>query len=143
MLKSYSIRTKVLVVLSSIGLLAAGISSYLGYRVARQALTDQAFEKLIAVRDMKANHLEDYFDDVSNQVLTFSENRMIIEAAKVLRIAYRELGGELAWDEGQIEEYEQQLRLYYHDQFVPRLNANLQQDAAVSDYWPEEATASL
>ena len=143
MLNKYSIRIKVLVVLSSIALLAAGVSSYLGYRVAKEALAEQAFEGLIAVREMKANHLEDYFRDVSNQVRTFSDDRVVIDAVKVLRTAYTELETELAWDQEQTEEYERELRRYYHDQFLSRLNANLGEGASVSDFWPREATARM
>ena len=141
MLNKYSIRNKVLVILSSTGILAAGISSYLGYRVAKEALTDQAFKQLVAVREMKANHVEDYFTGISDQVLTFSENRMIIEAAKAFRTAFRNIEVELALDKKQIGESERQLRMYYQDQFLPRLNANLVEEVPLSDYWPEGQTA--
>jgi anti-anti-sigma regulatory factor/HAMP domain-containing protein len=143
MLNKYSIRTKVLVILSSIAILAAGISSYLGYQVAEEALTDQAFKQLVAVREMKANHVEDYFTGISDQVLTFSENRMIIEAASAFRAAFRNLETELALDRNQIREYERQLRIYYQDQFLPRLNANLMEQVPLSDYWPEGQTAKI
>ncbi len=59
MFSSLTIRTNLLAILSATAVLSAGISSYIGYQTAQQALEEQSFNKLTAVREMKANRIED------------------------------------------------------------------------------------
>ncbi len=47
---------------------------------ASQAIEEQASERLIAVRDIKQGQIEDYFATIQNQVLTFANDKMIIDA---------------------------------------------------------------
>jgi hypothetical protein len=68
-------------------MIAAGVAAYMGYVDGRSALENQAFAKLTAVREMKASHVEDYFQQIRQQVLTFSENRMVIDAMRNFRNA--------------------------------------------------------
>jgi hypothetical protein len=75
-----TIRARILVLLALVSILAAGISSYVGYRIARQALEEQAFHKLTALREMKASQVEDYLKSIADQVITFSEDRMTVES---------------------------------------------------------------
>jgi methyl-accepting chemotaxis protein len=60
------------------------ISSYITEKVATEAgaraIQDQAQQRLIAVRDMKKSEIENYFTQISRQVLTLADDRMIIEA---------------------------------------------------------------
>ncbi|MBF0288941.1 MAG: methyl-accepting chemotaxis protein [SAR324 cluster bacterium] len=51
-------------------------------------LRSEAINKLIAVRDIKRTAVARYFRDIKNQVLTFSEDKMIIDAMVQFRQAF-------------------------------------------------------
>ena len=71
-----TISRKLLIILTLVAVVSAGTTSFIGYRTARPALEQQSFARLTAVREMKANQVEDYFGQISNQVITFSESRI-------------------------------------------------------------------
>ena len=54
--------------------------AWLLHQQSGSALTQQAFAQLDAVRQIKANQVKAYFEQIENQVVTFSENRMIVDA---------------------------------------------------------------
>ena len=64
-----TISRKLLIILTLVAVISAGTTSFIGHRTARSALEDQSFARLTAVREMKANQVEDYFAQISNQVM--------------------------------------------------------------------------
>ena len=138
MFSKLSIRARILILLAVVAIVAAGISSFVGYRIARQSLEAQAFNKLTALREMKASQVEDYFRQIADQVVTLSEDRMVVEAMQAFKKAFQQIDKELGYDGKELEEFDLRLRLYYQEEFLPRLNANLTRNAALSSYWPPE-----
>ena len=59
-LRNLRIRTKLLIVLVLVAGASAGIYAFIEYRAAKQALLEESFNKLTAVREMKAQQIEDY-----------------------------------------------------------------------------------
>jgi methyl-accepting chemotaxis protein len=115
------------------------MASFMFYADGKSALEKQAFAKLTAVREMKASHVEDYFQQIRRQVLTFSEDRMVIDATRNFRKAFESLDLELDLEEV-LSEGDLQLKLYYQNEFLPRLNRNLSRDAVLADFWPDNET---
>lgn len=138
-----TIRAKILIILSTVAIVSAGISSLLGYRTARKALERQSFDKLTAVREMKANQVEDYFQQIVDQIVTFSRSRMTVDAMRAFGNAFSELENEVGWGEQEIEDADLELRLYYQKEFLPRLNANLESAANLSSYWPTDRSSRV
>jgi len=67
MFSKLTIRARVLILLATIAIVAAGISSYVGFYIARKSLEEQAFSKLTAMREMKTSQVQDYFKQIANQ----------------------------------------------------------------------------
>ena len=63
----------------------------------------QAFENLVAVREMKANQIEDYVGHITDQILTLAESRMIVDAMEDLRRGFDAIDDESALDPGEAE----------------------------------------
>ena len=116
-----SIRVRMLLVLASVAIVSAGVTSLISYLTARRAIEHQAFESLVAAREMKANQIEDYVGQITDQILTLAESRMIVDAMDDLRRGFDAIDDELALDPGEAERRDRRLRLYYQDQFVSRL----------------------
>jgi anti-anti-sigma regulatory factor/HAMP domain-containing protein len=132
-----------LLVLASVAIVSTGVTSLISYLTARQAVEHQAFEKLIAVREMKGNQIEDYVGQITDQILTLSESRMVVDAMNDLRSGFDAIDDELALDPGELEQRDRRLRLYYQDQFLSRLDEVSRVDRSVSDFWPTNRAARL
>jgi anti-anti-sigma regulatory factor/HAMP domain-containing protein len=143
MLNNLKIRTKMLIAFIAVAILAVGITGFLGYSIASVALQAESFNKLTAVREMKANQIEDYFQQISGQVATLSEDRMIVEATKAFDDSYRKINSELDRSEQEELEATNKLQRYYAEEYLSRLTPNLQGSVGVDEFWPEDIKTQL
>lgn len=139
MLSNISLRFRIPLLVSVVAVVAAGVAAYMGYEDGRSALEKQIFAKLTAVREMKASQVEDYFQQIRHQIVTFSEDRMVVDAMRNFRSAFQSLEKELNLDKIQSER-DLRLKLYYQNEFMPRLNRNLSSDAVLANFWPNNKT---
>lgn len=140
--KGLSIRGRILLVLAAVALISMSAVGALSYNLGVTTLETQAFDQLTSVRELKGHQIEDYFQFIVDQVVTLSEDPTVTSALTDFAEATESLPGELArsgWSRPQAEE---ELRLYYQDEFLPRLNANLLEPRPLSEFWPEDETAS-
>lgn len=83
-------------------------------------IEQEAFNKLIAVREIKKTAVSRYYATLRDQVLTFSSNRMVVEAMRNFREMESTYAYELGIDAAKIEEYRSDLRKYYDNEFAPK-----------------------
>jgi len=143
MLKRLNIGTKILIAFVSIAIVAVVLVGLVSYQIGSATLEEEAFNKLIAVREMKAGQIEDYFQEIANQVITLSEDRMIIDAMRAFDEGLHSIDNELGITDADRERLDTDLRRYYEEEFLERLIPNLGEEASVSDYWPEDEEARL
>ncbi|MDP7593498.1 MAG: methyl-accepting chemotaxis protein [Litorilituus sp.] len=78
------ISTKIIVasvLLSSIGILTAGaLIGWQSSSIASQALEKRVFSQLVAIREGQKRQIEDYFKTIESQVVSFSNDIMVMEA---------------------------------------------------------------
>ncbi len=138
------ISAKILIILVFVSATSVGMFGYMDYQEARQALRTESFNKLTAVREMKAQQIEDYFDTIEGQVVTFSESRTVIEAMSRFRTAFAALDGAATADHAAAAPADPELIAYYEDEFFPRLSKNATDDAppmAALDFTPIDPRA--
>jgi len=82
-------------------------------------LRQEAFSKLTAVRAIKKNAIESYFQSINNQVLTFSENRMIVDAMRGFRSSFETYQDEAGVSQADIGRLRDELKTYYTGEFAP------------------------
>ena len=80
MFRRLKIGTKILLVTISISLVAILVSSVVAGLTARNALERAAFERLTAVRELKAHQIEGYFELISNQIVSLASARESVAA---------------------------------------------------------------
>lgn len=136
-----SFRNELLLGFILIGLLTMGIISYLGYNNSKNAIEEVSFKKLTAVREIKGTQIEDYFQQIRNQVISFSESRMVIDAMNAFKADFHQIEDELGSTD--LSSADEALRNYYQNEFLTRLNANLSQPADINTYLPETTTTRL
>jgi PAS domain S-box-containing protein len=138
-----SIQTKLLVVIAGIALLSVAVSGYTAFTTGRASLEIESFNKLTAVREMKSTQIEEYFSQISGQVTTLSQDRMVIEALRNFDTAFSEIETELEISVTQSLSYDRATENYYNQIFIPRLTQNLLRDVPVDAYWPREPATRI
>lgn len=128
-----------LLVLATVAIVAAGVTSLLSYRIARQSLERQAFEQLTAVREMKGNQVEDYIRQISDQLVSQGESKMIVAAVQEFQTAFNALDQSLETDPKNLADRDLGLRNYYQNEFLQRLDEHLGETSSLTDYWPQSS----
>ncbi|UKN00521.1 SpoIIE family protein phosphatase [Paracrocinitomix mangrovi] len=119
------------------------IIGFLAYFKGKKSLEEESFNRLTAVREMKASQIEDYFKDIRNQIITFSEDHTIIEAMKDFRNGFHIIYEEVDYNEHQKGESEKRLEDYYNNEFLPRLNQNVEILGDIEHHFPTHPSSVL
>ncbi len=133
-----SLQVQLLLAAMLIALVPLFIVSSTSEARSEDALRDSSFEKLVAVRSTKADQIESYFGFIEGQVRTLSADTMVVEAMKGFATAFPELNEGRDSSTGAAG-----LASYYQDEFLPRLNENLDTPASASTYVPRNETVSI
>ncbi len=90
---SLTLKTKLQLSFLLIGLLSISVTGWQTFETARNALETLTSDRLTSLREMKKRQIESHFEQIRNQVITFSEDRMIIEATRKFIPAFRQITG--------------------------------------------------
>lgn len=102
---------------------------------------ESRFDQLKSITMAKKRSIEYYFDIIRNQIITFSENRMVITAMKEFKEAFFKLSANELNEKDTL--IAASLRKYYDQEFIPRLNENSDDVEGVEKYLPSEKVTSL
>ena len=121
---------------ASVALISAGATALVTYVGGRNAIEEAAFDLLKAVRENKAAQVEDFFRQTCNQVVTYSEDLMIVDAMNDLAVGYRAV--DPPSDPEIRANQDRDLTEYYATEFMPRLTAaSTTDDRSIGDFIPE------
>ncbi|MBN2294004.1 MAG: HAMP domain-containing protein [Pirellulales bacterium] len=79
---------------------------------------EEAFDKLTAIREVKRQAVARYFQTINDQIITFSEDKMIIEAMKEFRDAFEKARAANEIKKADLAEMRKKVRSYYTDHFA-------------------------
>ena len=88
---------------------------------AERDLKQKALNQLVALRDVKRNQVESYFATIRDQMVTFSQNRMIVEAMAEFRAAFAAMRAENQIDGATLQQQRRALLEYYVQDFLEHL----------------------
>ena len=134
MFRNLKIGTKILIAFALIAAVAVAVIGFFAYSSGRSALEEESFNKLTAIREMKAGQIEAYFQQVIDQVLTLSEDRMTIDAMREFNNGYFQIVNELYPVSSELKHMNQELTAYYEDEFIERLIPNLLVEVSATAY---------
>ncbi len=105
-----------------ISMLVVGVISF--YR-AKTSFKKEASSRLTAVREMKAVQITSYFNQIEDQLLSFSENPAIIQAMEEFKKGFNSVEEELSTTSVTVNKSKQHIEHYLDTALMPRLNKNL------------------
>ncbi|RJP19944.1 MAG: methyl-accepting chemotaxis protein [Candidatus Omnitrophota bacterium] len=88
MMGKTSIRTKLILLLLFVGITPIAILGTSSILRSNWALEEAQLKHLTSIRELKKNQIENYFSTIKNQIITCSENGMIIEAMRDFSHSY-------------------------------------------------------
>ena len=135
-LSSLKINAKLTIAFFVIAFSSITIIGFLSYFKGKNSLEAESFNRLTAVREMKATQIEDYFQQIGNQIVTFSEDHTIIEAMRDFKEGFDTITSELNYSESDIQSMNFRLTKYYEAEFLPRLKRNLDANPTIENYLP-------
>jgi PAS domain S-box-containing protein len=136
------ISAKILIILVSVAASSVALFGYLDYRETREALRVESFNKLTAVREIKAQQIKNYFGIITGQIVTFSQSRTVIDAMQQFGKTFTALKGKAVEDHSSSVPAAPELIAYYQNEFFKRLKTNVVEDLTESkaiDFIPREA----
>ena len=80
-------------------------------------LREEAIKKLTAVRENKSAAVQRYFKLIEDQVLTFSEDRMVVDAARRFCNTFSDASSIRRWGKADVAKMKGRVGEYYGDQF--------------------------
>ncbi len=80
-------------------------------------LRTEALNKLTAVREVKKAAVERYFKSIEDQIVTFSEDIMVVDAMKKFRKIFHAFRSENSISKGELERMRNELLTYYTGEF--------------------------
>jgi methyl-accepting chemotaxis protein len=99
-------------------------------------IRQEAFEKLTAVREVKRMAVERYFQNIKNQVITFSEDRMVVDAMGQFSEFFQSFRNDNKVDQAELNHMRRELLTYYTSEFSAEYrNQNDGQPPNVEQYF--------
>jgi methyl-accepting chemotaxis protein len=114
------IRHKFVLGLLAVSLIPLGVLGLAMYFAGASALESQAFNQLDAVRTVKAERLGDYLQTVQDQLRSFAEDRMVVNAGKAFRDALPGTREQSGVSDAEFGRMQSALRSYYRAEFVAK-----------------------
>ena len=129
--RKLGVQSKVLAMVLLASLLSLLLTGLVSYSIGSNVLTTAVTNQLVALRNSRAEALQDYFGFLRNHVLTSSEGFLVIDGLKDFRAAFPKLQNTTLSAEQQ-----KKLVAYYTDVFIPKLKKNLEGEPALATYLP-------
>jgi len=121
-----TIQTKLVIGSLLLAILPVGVASLvIGFNAndsGKESLETQAQNQLVAIREMKKSQIEGYFQTIRNQILTLSNDRMVIDAMREFKQSFQtfreEVNSEGPLSEEELSTYRTALTEYYTGDFT-------------------------
>ena len=81
-------------------------------------LRNEAVNKMVAIRDVKQSAVERYFQTINSQIITFSEDKMIVDAMQELRDSFKNSIDAYKTNPHEKEHMRKELLTYYTGEFT-------------------------
>ncbi len=132
------IKYKFVVTFIAISLIPLVIISFINIYNSREKLKEESFNKLTLVKELKKEQIEKYFDNINKQILTLSEDKMIVSAMREFNSSFHNYLSENKINDNDLSNFANNVKKYYQQEFLFRLNKNLDSPDNIDKYWSND-----
>lgn len=127
-------------IIAFVSILIIGVISY---NTGKNSLERESFNKLTAVREMKAGQIEDYFDQLGQEITAFAGDPTFINAMKEFKSGFNNVDKDLGITDTGMVPITKSLTSYFQREYLSRLNPNLDIKAKVYDEMSERKNCRI
>ena len=135
------IGSKLTITFFLIAFLSMLVVGVISYRKAKVSFEQDFFNELTAVREIKSSQIVGYFEQIQDQLLSFSEDPSLIEAMKQFKYGFDHIDEELHLSSDRINQSKYRLSNYIDTAIIPRLNKNLKSTITSEAFLSSNANA--
>lgn len=108
-----NLRAKLILQFFLMGTLPAAAVGFLAFNEAKKTEEHAALNHLHSIEELKKTTVENYFQGIHDQILTFSQNKMIVDAARAFHDEFRDYVKERKLSPEDLKEMKKELSNYY------------------------------
>lgn len=138
-----NLRKKLIVLFLLVGIIPMAIALFVGYKNSSKSISNQTFAQLVSIRESKKSEIENYFKTIENQVVTFSENAMVVDAMREFKRSFHNIENELNVTKTDLQRYKQSVTGYYTGQFGRVFSEKSVESVNASSLVPNEAASII
>lgn len=124
MFKNLKLGTRLIIAFLLVGIIPFAVIGTFSMLKAEKALKNQAFNQLMAVREIKKEQIRTYFKSVENQMSTFVENKMTTDALFKFKEYIPDFTFENDIDESNLPDLKAKIKAYYENDFKVQFAAH-------------------
>ena len=143
MFKNMKLNVKLISLFLLVGIIPLAISAIFNYTNSSSALSSKAFDQLKSLRDVKKQQIENYFGEIKNQVVTFSEDAMIIEAMMDFKHTFRSVGEELNLSDSEFSNYKRSVSNNYTGPFQSEFSNQSDESVSATSLVPKDESSII
>jgi methyl-accepting chemotaxis protein len=124
-MKKWSLKTRLLIFFLAVGLTPLTVKSILGYQSEKKSIINGAENKLLAVRDTKGAAISRYFENIKNQLLVLTKDKMIVDAMEDFSRSFGKVAEDNKLGKKDIVTMKESIKTFYENEFGKKyLNEN-------------------
>jgi len=117
MLKNIEMKWMLIITMLFAGLVPLIGTGLYALNGAGNALQEKGFDQLKSLKTVKKAEIENYFQQIENQVITLSENQMTIDMMREAKESFHALGKDLEVDGNKLADYQSDVRRFLNNEF--------------------------
>jgi methyl-accepting chemotaxis protein len=117
-LSNIKMRPKLMGLFLIAGLVPLAIVALLSVRTASQELEAKSLDQLMSLRAVKGAQVKFYFETLDNQIVTFAENKMVVDAMRDFREMFKSFREENGVDAAEQKRMTDELKTFYVSEFT-------------------------
>ncbi|MBG0777611.1 MAG: PAS domain-containing protein [Desulfovibrionaceae bacterium] len=122
-LKNLPMKPKLIGLFLLVGLAPMAIVGWMSVQRANDLLIRKSHAQLTSIRDIQKASIEQYFKQINDQILTFSEDAMIVDVVRPLIAAFDSARAEQDLSDADVAEMKRKLATYYTGEFSEEYRA--------------------
>ncbi len=128
-----SIQSKIMLMLLAVSIASILVISYVGYTSGKEAILENIYYQITELRNSRSRQIQSYFNYVQNQAITLAEDPTVIEAMESFNQSFNQLE-----NEDISSKMVSEIWYFYQQEFIPRLQRNVDGNPAVLSYFPKK-----